>query len=108
MNQQEILDHILPLNEPLNENRRFGWLTELGFQLTISARIGYPTMENNIKHLVAFNEMQHQLYNYMRHSQEKEKWKIEDFLEGLRKYAEASGIAGDFGAAVLSSLRFLT
>ena len=52
--------------------------------------------------------MQHQLYNYMQHSHEKEEWKIEHFLEGLRKYAVASGVEGYFGAAVHKSLRQLT
>jgi len=107
MNRQEILDLILPLDEPSNNTRRLLWLTDLGFQLTISARAGYPAVENNMKHLIAFNEIQHQLYNFMRHPQHKERWKIEDFLEGLRQYAEASGVAGHFGAAVRSSLRRL-
>ena len=108
MTRQEILDAISPLNDPLNESRRLKWLIALSYQMTISARAGYTTVENNIKHLVAFNEMQHQLYNYMRHSHEKEEWKIEDFLEGLRKYALASGVEGDFGAAVHMSLRQVT
>jgi hypothetical protein len=108
MTRQEILEAILPLNDPANESRRLNWLTALGYQMTVSARIGYPTVKNNIKHLVAFNEMQHQLYNYLQHPHEKEEWKIEDFLEGLRRYAVTSGVEGDFGAAVHSSLRQLT
>ena len=106
MTRQEILDAIQPLNDPLNEARRFEWLTTLGYQMTISARVGYPTLENRIEHLVAFNEMQHQLYNYVRHCRTKDQWNtVEDFLEGLRKFAVASGVGGDFGAAVHSSLR---
>jgi hypothetical protein len=49
-------------------------LIALGWEITVSARVGYPMVEDNIAHLVAFNEMQHQLYNYMRHSHEKDEW----------------------------------
>ena len=107
MNRQQILELITPLNESCNNSRRLQWLSELGFQMTISARAGYPAVENDMKHLIAFNEMQHQLYNYMRHPHEKEPWRIEDFVEGLRQRAEASGVAGHFGAAIVASLRVL-
>jgi hypothetical protein len=107
MTRQEILDAILPLNDPLNAPRRLQWLMDLGYQLTISARAGYPA-GNKIEHLVAFNELQHQLYNQMRHCQTKDEWyKVEEFLEGLRKYAVASGVAGGFGWAVQTSIRSL-
>ena len=76
--------------------------------MTISARAAYPTIGNDFEHLVAFNEMQHQLYNYMRHPQQKEQWQIEDFLEALRRYAEATGVAEHLGAAVRTSLESLT
>jgi hypothetical protein len=107
MNRSEILDLVSPLNEPSNEALRLRWLTELGFQMTISARAGYPTVENRIQHLVAFNEMQHQLYNYMRHPQQHERWQIEYFLQALLRYAEESGVAGHLGAAVRTSLESL-
>jgi len=107
MDRQQILDLITPLNQPSNSARRVRWLIDLGFQMTISARAGYPTVDNDIRHLVAFNEMQHQLYNYLRRPQENEQWKIEDFLEGLRRYAEATGVAGHLGAAVRTSLESL-
>jgi len=107
MNRQEILDLLLPLNEPSNTATRLRWLVELGFQMTIAARVGYPTVDTDIRHLVAFNEMQHQVYNYMRHPHEKEQWKAEDFLEGLRRYAEASGVVGHLGFAVRASLEAL-
>jgi len=60
MTRQQILDAILPLNEPQNEHRRLQWFIRLGYEMTISARSGYPTVQNDIKHLVAFNELQHQ------------------------------------------------
>ena len=108
MTRQEILDAILPLNDPLNAPRRLQWLMDLGYQLTISARAGYPAVGNKIEHLVAFNELQHQLYNQMRHCQTKDEWyKVEEYLEGLRKYAVAAGVAGDFGWAVQTSIRSL-
>lgn len=108
MTRQEILDAILPLNEPDNAARRLQWLINLGYQMTISARAGYPTVENKIEHLVAFNELQHQLYNQMLHCQTNDEWyKVEDLLENLRKYAVAAGVAGDFGWAVHASIRSL-
>jgi hypothetical protein len=109
MTRQEILDAISPLNEPQNAPRRLQWLIELGYQMTISARGGYPTVENKIEHLVAFNELQHQLYNQMVHCQTNDEWyKVEELLENLRKYAAAAGVAGAFGWAVHNSIRSLT
>lgn len=53
--------------------------------MTISARAGYPAVENKIEHLVAFNELQHQLYNQMLHHQTNDAWyKVEELLENLR------------------------
>jgi hypothetical protein len=108
MTRQEILDAILPLNDPQNAPRRLQWLINLGYQMTISARGGYPTVQNEIEHLVAFNELQHQLYNQMLHCQTNDAWyKVEELLENLRKYAVATGVAGDFGWAVHTSIRSL-
>ena len=108
MTRQEVLDAILPLNDPQNADRRLQWLIDLGYQMTICARAGYPTVENKIEHLVAFNELQHQLYNQVRHCRTKDEWyKVEEFLENLRKYAVATGVAGDFGWAVQTSIRSL-
>ena len=93
MSRQEILDAILPLNDPKNGPRRLQWLINLGYQMTISARAGYPTVENKIEHLVAFNELQHQLYNQMLHCQTNDEWyKVEELLENLRNYAVAAGV----------------
>jgi hypothetical protein len=108
MTRQEILDAILPLNDPQNAPRRIQWLINLGYQMTVSARNGYPTVQNNIEHLVAFNELQHQLYNQMLHCQTNDEWyKVKEFLENLRKYAVTRGVAGDFGWAVHTSIRSL-
>ena len=108
MSREEILDAILPLNDPQNAPRRLEWLIDLGYQMTISARAGYPAVGNKIEHVVAFNELQHQLYQQIRHCQTKDEWyTVEEFLEGLRKYAVAAGVAGDFGWAVHASIRSL-
>ena len=77
-------------------------------RLGLSARAGYPTVENKIEHLVAFNELQHQLYNQMLHCQRNDEWyKVEELLENLRKYAEWAGVAGAFGWAAQKSVRSL-
>jgi hypothetical protein len=108
MTRQQILDAILPLNGPENALRRLQWLIDLGYQMTISARAGYPTVENKIEHLVAFNELQHQLYNQMLHCQTNDEWyKVEELLENLRKSADGAGVAGDFGWAAQKSVRSL-
>lgn len=61
-----------------------------------------------MEHLVAFNELQHQLYNQMLHCQTNDEWyKVEELLENLRKYAGVAGVSGDFGWAVHSSIRAL-
>ncbi len=109
MTRQGIQDAISPLNEPRNAGRRLQWLLDLGYQMTVSARAGYPIVQNKFEHLVAFNELQHQLYNQMLHCQTNDEWyKVEELLENLRKYAVAAGVPGDFGCAVLASLRSLT
>jgi hypothetical protein len=109
MTRQEMLDAILPLNEPENAGRRLQWLINLGYQMTISARARYPTVGNKIEHLVAFNELQHDLYNQVMHCQMADEWyKVEEFLENLRKHAVETGVEGDFGWAVHTSLRSLT
>jgi hypothetical protein len=46
---------------------------------------------------MAFNEMQHQLFNYLRHSQTQDDWTIEAFVEALCHRAKTYGIEGDFG-----------
>ena len=67
-----------------------------------------PDRGNKIEHLVAFNEMQHQLYNQVRHCYTCDEWyKVEELLENLRKYAVAAGVAGDFESAVHASIRSL-
>ena len=108
MTRQEILNAILPLNDPQNAPRRLQWLINFGYQMTISARGGYPRVDNKIEHLVAFNELQHQLYNQVLHCLTNDEWcKVEELLENLRKYAEAAGVAGDFGCAAQTSIRSL-
>ena len=108
MTRQEILDAILPLNDPQNRPRCLQWLTNLGYQMTIAARGGYPMVQNKIEHLVAFNELQHQLYNQIVHFHRNDEWyKVEALLENLRKHAVAAGVDGDFGWAVQASIRSL-
>ena len=108
MTRQEMLDVLLPLNEPQNRARCLRWLTNLGYQMTVAARGGYPAVENKIQLLVAFNELQHKLYNQMVHFHRNDEWyKVEEFLENLRKYAEAAGVAGELGWAAHASIRSL-
>lgn len=100
MTRQEILDAI-PLNDPQNVQRRLQWFINLGDQMTVSARAAYRAVQNKIEQLVAFNELQHQLYNQMLHCRTHDEWyTVEELLENLGKYAGAAGVSGDFGWAV--------
>jgi len=95
----------------LDKEQRVQWLFALGSAMTISARAGYPAAgqhADSIPHLIAFNELQHQLFGYLRHSQTKDDWAIDSFLEGLCQKAKASGIEGDFGWALKWSLERIT
>ena len=103
MTLMEVLDVVVPLDS----GQRVQWLIALGSAMTIAARAGYPAAgkADSIPHLIAFNELQHQLFNYLQHSQTKDDWTIESFLDGLRQKAATSGVEGDFGWALKWSLR---
>lgn len=102
MTIKEVLDAVVPLNT----EQRVLWLIDLGWAMTVSARAGYPLagQVEPIPHMMAFNELQHQLFNYLIHFREKDDWSIEDFIKGLCERAVASGVNGDFGWALKSSL----
>jgi hypothetical protein len=105
MNLKEIVETVAPLDQ----ESRVRWLIDLGWAMTVSARAGYPLAQqaDPIPHLMAFNEMQHQLFNYLRHSRSEGDWMIEDFIKGICEKAKQSGIEGDFGWALKSSVERL-
>jgi hypothetical protein len=86
----------------LEREQRVRWLIDLGWAMTVSARAGYPLAQkaDPVPHLMAFNEMQHQLFNYLHHSQTEDDWTIEALVEGLFQRAKESGVDGDFGWAL--------
>lgn len=100
------LDEILEVVAPLNEKRRLYWLHELGWSMTVSARAGYPAAQqaDSISHLMAFNELQHQLFNYLRDFEAGKDWGIEQFVRALYQRAVSSGVEGDFGRALKRSV----
>jgi hypothetical protein len=102
MTLKEVLDAVVPLDK---EQRR-QWVISLGSAMTIAARSGYPAtgQADSTPHLMAFNELQHQLFGYLRHSQIKADWTTESFIEGLYQKAKTSGIEGDFGWALKRSI----
>jgi hypothetical protein len=72
--------------------------------MTVAARSGYPAAQQGvdcIPHLIAFNEMQHQLFNFVQEPRDRT---VEQFLEGLRQQAASSGVEGDFSWALKRSL----
>jgi hypothetical protein len=106
MTKEEVLNALRDLDR--EQERR--WLTDFGGLLTISARSGYPVgaESGRIEHLMAFNEMQHQLYGRLRHLDTGEPWDLEEFLNGLQRIAEYRHVEGDFGWALATSVRRLT
>jgi len=81
----------------------------LGANLTISARSGYPVgaEPERIEHLMAFNEMQHQIYGRLRHLDTGEPWEMEAFLNNLHGRAQHYRVKGDFGWALATYVRRL-
>jgi hypothetical protein len=86
----------------LEREQQTRWLIDLGWAMTVAARAGYPLAQraDPVPHLMAFNEMQHQLFNYLRDSGSKDDWTIEAFLDGLCQKAKVSGVERDFGWAL--------
>jgi len=105
MTRQEALDVL----RPLDQEQQLQWMIDLGAELTIVARGGYPFEEapGNITHLAGFNEMQHQVYGPVRQLRSGGEWTLESFLEDLMQKARHYGVEGDFGWALESSLRCL-
>lgn len=87
-----------------DKEQRLQWLHALGSAMTISARAGYPAAQqgvDSIPHLVAFNELQHQLFNYLGTPNDRT---AEQFIDGLRQRAASLGVEGDFVWAIRSSI----
>ena len=102
MSMTEVIEAVVAMSK----EQRVQWLIDLGWAMTVSARRGYPLAKQAepVPHLMAFNELQHRLFNYLRHSRTKDDWTIQSFLEGLHQKAKASNVEGDFGWAVRWSM----
>jgi hypothetical protein len=103
MNKKEVLEKL----QTLNREQEVSWMLDLGMQLTISARGAYPVEERpgSIQHLVAFNEMQHQIYGRIRHLNRGEDWTLESFISGYLEKAAFYRVEPDFFWALNHSLR---
>ena len=87
----------------LEPEQRVRWLIDLGWAMTVAARGCYPLAQqaDPVPHLMAFNEMQHQLFSYLRDSGNKDDdWTLDAFLDGLWLKAKVSGVEGDLGWAL--------
>jgi hypothetical protein len=102
-------EEVLRVVSQLNRQQRVRWLHALGWAMTVSARAGYPAAQltESVPHLMAFNELQHQLYNYLRQLETTDQWRIENFLDGIYQKAVSSGVEGDFGWALKVSLEHI-
>jgi len=101
MTREEILDQL----NRLDSHGQHQWLIRLGHDLTISARAGYPVGDNpaTLEQLIGFNELQHQLYNYLLGA--KGNWSLESLLDVLFGESKRFGVEGDLGCAFRNSLR---
>ena len=104
------LEQVLDSVQRLDKQRRTEWLIDLGAAMTISARAGYPAAghADSVPHLIAFNELQHQLFGYLRHMRAHDDWTLESFLQGLCQEAKTTGVECDFGWALKSSVERLS
>jgi len=101
-------NEVLNAVSSLDEEQRVRWLHDLGMAMTISARAGYPAAQQNVDstaHLIAFNELQHQLFNYLLHNAHD--WTVEQFIKALYQQAVFSKVEGDFGWALKHSVERL-
>jgi hypothetical protein len=103
MDRQAILERL----QKQGANERRAWVRTLGYFFTISARSGYPIdpAEGNLRHLMGFNELQHQLYGYANHFEAQTDWGIETFIDSIYGTATRYGVENDFRVALNMSLR---
>jgi hypothetical protein len=104
MNREDVIKQL----HQQSREERIAWGRRLGQFLTIAARSGYPIdeeEEGSIRHLMGFNEIQHQLYQYVDHFEAGTDWGLEVFLDSLNGKAETYGVEGDFRVALSMSLR---
>jgi hypothetical protein len=74
---KEVLDAVVPLDK----EQRVPWLIAMGSAMTISASARYPAAGKQVDstpRLIAFNELQHQLFGHLRHSQTEDDWTIDE------------------------------
>ena len=88
--------------EKLDSDEQVRWMISLGMWLTVSARGAYPfeRQPGSVARLMAFNEMQHQVYGRIRQLSAGEGWTVESFVDGLLERARGGGLQGDLGWAL--------
>ena len=101
MTKAEMLDKL----RSFDQEKELRWMISLGAQLAIAARDGYPVQEKsgNVECLVAFNEMQHQIYGRIRHLSRGDEWAIESLLDGLEQKAKHYHVLAGFNLALSRS-----
>jgi len=98
MAKQEVLDQI----QRSRRGQQSRWLFELGEEFTVATRGSYPVEQEpgNIMRLVAINEMQHQIYDEIRHLGTGGERELKSVLDALHSQATLYGVEGDFGLAL--------
>jgi hypothetical protein len=102
MDRPTILEHL----RKQDANERRTWVRMLGYFFTVAARSGYPIgqAEGSLRHLMGFNELQHQLYGYANHLEAQTDWGIEAFVDSIYGKAAQYGVENDFRVALNMSL----
>jgi hypothetical protein len=95
-------DEAIAALEKLDTEHQVRWMISLGMRLTVSARGAYALegQPGSLAHLMAFNEMQHQVYGRIRHLRRGEEWTAESFLDGLLARASTYRLEGELGWAL--------
>ena len=95
---------------PLTKEQRAKWVMLLGYDLTIAARSCYVVGQGtgDPKILVAFNEIQHQVYQELLHSLRGNNWGPERLLDSLYHRAKAANCLSDVAWAIRNSLEQTT
>ncbi len=102
MDRPTILEHL----RKRDANERRTWVRMLGYFFTVAARSGYPIgqAEGSLRHLMDFNELQHQLYGYANHLEAQTDWGIEALIDSIYGKAAQYGVENDFRVALNMSL----
>jgi hypothetical protein len=80
---------------------QYAWVLAVGVTLTVCSRAAYPMngSAGDLKQLVAFNELQHRVFGYLRRNTTDE-WTLQTFVASLMEIAANSGVTAQLAWAL--------